>query len=134
MSGATGKAKGIGLYHAVFAHEGFEEAATALFELVRSAQQREPGKGRILYLDIDGHRDDQGRFDPDMLELQTAFIEGFLMPFLAEARLPGGVHLVNRAPQRDDVPDTLEVRPAGQAGLAHELHATSKSNPVRPIA
>ena len=100
MSGATGKAKGIGLYH-------------ALFELVRSALQREPGKGRILYLDIDGHRDDQGRFDPDMLELQSAFIEGFLIPFLAEARLPGDVHLVNRTAQRDDVPDKLEIRPAG---------------------
>jgi hypothetical protein len=47
-----------------------------------------------------------------MLELQTAFVQGFLMPYLAEARLPGGVHLVNRAPQRDDVPDTLEIKPA----------------------
>jgi hypothetical protein len=112
MTRAAGKEKGIALYHAVYAHEGFEETATVLFELVRTVQQKMPGKRRILYLGIDGHRDDQGRYDPDMLELQTAFVQGFLMPYLAEARVPGGVHLVNRAPQRDDVPDTLEIKPA----------------------
>jgi hypothetical protein len=112
MGKAVGKAKGVGLYHVVLVHEGFEEAATALLELVRSAQRREPGKRRLLFLDIDGHRDRQGRYDRDMHELQTAFMTEFLMPFLAEAHLPGGVHVVNPARQRDDVPDTLEIKPA----------------------
>ncbi len=112
MSEATSKAKGIALYHVVLAHEGFEEAATALLDLVRSAQRREPGKRRLLFLDIDGHRDRQGRYDRDMHELQTAFTTECLMPFLAEAHLPSGMHVVNPAPQRDDVPDTLEIKPA----------------------
>ena len=35
--------KSIGLYHVVYPHEGFDEAATALFELVRGTEQRSPG-------------------------------------------------------------------------------------------
>jgi hypothetical protein len=54
MTRAAGKEKGIALYHAVYAHEGFEETATILSELVRNVQQKMPGKRRILYLDIDG--------------------------------------------------------------------------------
>jgi hypothetical protein len=131
MSGAAGKAKGIGLYHAVLAHEAFQEAATALFELVRTAQQREPSKRRILFLDIDGHCDDQGRYHPDMLELQTASVEGFLMPFLAEARLPGDVHLVNRTAQRDDVPTSSRF---GQLDLVDELHANIEVEPQSDFA
>jgi len=34
--------------------------------LVYVAEKKEPGKPRILYLDIDGHRNAQGRFDADM--------------------------------------------------------------------
>jgi hypothetical protein len=105
-------AKAIGLYHAVYSNEGFNEAATALFDLVREAEQRSPGQRRILYLDIDGHRNDKGGYDLDMHELQTHFVVEFLMPFLAEVHLPIGLHVVNPEPQRDDVPDTLEIKPA----------------------
>lgn len=34
--------------------------------LVYAAEKKEPGKPRTLYLDIDGHRNAQGRFDADM--------------------------------------------------------------------
>jgi hypothetical protein len=105
--------KAIGLYHAVYPNEEFDEAATALFELVREAEQRSPGQRRILYLDIDGHRNDKGGYDPDMHELQTHFILEFLMPFLAEAHLPIGLRVANPEPQRDDIPNMLEIRPAG---------------------
>ena len=37
-----------------------------LVSLVYAAEKKEPGKPRTLYLDIDGHRNAQGRFDADM--------------------------------------------------------------------
>jgi hypothetical protein len=105
--------KAIGLYHVVYANEGFDEAAKALVELVRGAEQRSPGQHRILYLDIDGHRNDNGGYDLDMYELQSHFIVEFLMPFLAEVHLPIGLHATNPEPQRNDVPDMLEIKSAG---------------------
>jgi hypothetical protein len=105
--------KAIGLYHAVYPNEGFNEAATALFELVRGAEQRSPGRRRVLCLDIDGHRNDKGGYDLEMYELQTHFVVDFLMPFLAESYLPIGLHIANPKSQRDDIPDMLEIRPAG---------------------
>ncbi len=59
----------IGLYHVVYPHERFDEAATTLFELVRGAEERSPGQRRVLYLDIDGHRNAEGGYDLDMYEL-----------------------------------------------------------------
>jgi hypothetical protein len=47
-----------------------------------------------------------------MHELQTHFVVEFLMPFLAEVHLPIGLHVVNPEPQRDDIPDMLEIKPA----------------------
>ena len=58
---------GIGIYHRVYAEESFEDAAARLLELVNEAQKKFPGKHRILYLDIDGHRRKNGTFDADML-------------------------------------------------------------------
>jgi hypothetical protein len=104
--------KPIGLYHVVYPHEGFNEAATALFEVVRGAEQRSPGQRRVLYLDIDGHRNDEGGYDLDMYELQTHFVVDFLMPFLTESHLPIGLHIANPKPH-NDVPDMPEIRPAG---------------------
>lgn len=46
--------------------ENFEKAAKDLVSLVYAAEKKEPGKPRTLYLDIDGHRNAQGRFDADM--------------------------------------------------------------------
>jgi hypothetical protein len=67
----------------------------------------------ILYLDIDGHRSNNDGYDRDMHELQAHFIMRFLMPFLAEAHLPIGLHIANPDRQRDDIPGTLEIKPAG---------------------
>lgn len=85
-----------------------------LVELCSSeAEQRSSGQRRILYLDIDGHRNDKGGYDPDMHELQTHFILEFLMPFLAVSHLPIGLRVANPEPQRDDIPNMLEIRAAG---------------------
>ena len=57
---------GVALYHRVLRRENFEKAAKDLVSLVYAAEKKDPGKPRILYLDIDGHRNAQGRFDADM--------------------------------------------------------------------
>ena len=51
---------GVALYHRVM------RWAKDLVSLVYAAEKKEPGKPRTLYLDIDGHRNAQGRFDADM--------------------------------------------------------------------
>jgi hypothetical protein len=102
------------MYHRVYENESFEDAAQALFKILRTAQKSLPGKKRILFLHIDGHRNSAGGFDRDMLELQKEFLMGHLMPFLSEASVPlmQGKRIVNTKPQRNDVPEELRIRPA----------------------
>jgi hypothetical protein len=50
------KSKAVAIYHLVFSHEDFETAANHLFELVKNAQKQCPNQNRILFLDIEGHR------------------------------------------------------------------------------
>ena len=107
--GKSGNATAI--YHVVYAHETFEQTADTLIDLVRKAQQAHPGTPRWLYLDIEGHRNEQGGFDPDMLELQKEFLAGFLMPFLTKASCPL-IQLQNPKSQRNDVPEALKILPA----------------------
>lgn len=99
---------GVALYHRVLRRENFEKAAKDLVSLVYAAEKKEPGKPRTLYLDIDGHRNAQGEFDADMLELQEEFGLRFLLPFLTEVHFPL-ISARNKNPQRNDVPDRLEI-------------------------
>jgi hypothetical protein len=97
------------LYHVVYQHEGFEHAAQAIFKLVQMAQEHRPNQKRGLYLDIEGHRNDQGGFDSDMLELQKDFLLGFLSPFLSEIRCPL-FHATNPHEQDNDIPPMLIIQ------------------------
>ena len=99
---------GVALYHRVLRRENFEKAAKDLVSLVYAAEKKEPGKPRTLYLDIDGHRNAQGEFDADMLELQEEFGLRFLLPFLTEVHFPL-ISAMNKNPQRNDVPEQLEI-------------------------
>lgn len=81
----------IAIYHRVMRREGFEETARILLHLVRDARDKAPDKPRVLYLDIDGHRNEAGGFDGEMFELQQEFVLGFLMPFLKEVHMPLGI-------------------------------------------
>jgi len=69
--------RGVAIYHIVYAHEGFNQSAQSLFKIVKMAEQQQPGKKRILCLDIEGHRDPDGYFDADMYELQDSFCWDF---------------------------------------------------------
>jgi hypothetical protein len=99
------------IYHRVYSKEGFEEAAQTLFRLVRQAQKTSPGAERVLYLDIDGHRNKAGGFDHDMFELQQHFILGFLMQFLTEVKMPlaAGARRQDGSAQSEDIPEMLNI-------------------------
>jgi hypothetical protein len=103
------------LYHVVYEHEGFEKSAQILFKLVQRAQELQPNRKRMLVLDIDGHRNGQGGFDADMLELQKDFLAGFLARFLAEVRCPL-FHARNPNDQDNDIPETLIIQGEADSG------------------
>lgn len=96
----------IAIYHRVMRREGFEETARILLHLVRDARDKAPDKPRVLYLDIDGHRNEAGGFDGEMFELQQEFVLGFLMPFLKEVHMPLA-SASNPREQSNEVPDEL---------------------------
>jgi len=65
--------RAVAIYHLVYEHEGFEDTAQILFNLVKQTQQKHPEKKRNLYLDIEGHIDDDGVFDTTCLNCKTSF-------------------------------------------------------------
>ena len=95
--------------HVVYAHEGFEESAQILFKLIQEAQQKRPGMKRKLYLDIEGHRNSEGRFDTDMSELQQEFLMGFLSAFLSEIHAPL-MSTTNQNVQENDILPELVIQ------------------------
>lgn len=103
----------VAFYHIISRDEGFDKSAQALFQLVQGAQKRYPGKKRKLFLDIEGHRDRQGGFDADMIELQQEFLLGFLGRFLSEIHCPL-ISVTKPKGQEDDIPPALVIREAGQ--------------------
>jgi hypothetical protein len=103
--------KKVALYHCISPREGFEESAQALFHLIQNAQETAPGVERVLFLDIEGHRNAKGAFDADMFELQQNFIPSVLMPFLSEVHMPlAQVRRPDGSPQSNDVPPELIIR------------------------
>ena len=101
--------EGIAIYHVVYKDEDFEKSACILMDLIAEAQKTAPGKKRILFLDIDGHRNSDGVFDRDMFELQSKYILSFLAPYLSEIYLPLG-HMKNNNLQNNDVPDKVLIQ------------------------
>jgi len=76
------------IYHVVYPDEDFNDAAKALMELTKNAQDNAPNKRRILYLDIEGHRLENGAFDRDMWELQYNFITKHLSHYYTLINMP----------------------------------------------
>ncbi len=110
------KDRGIAIYHFVFKNENFEKSAQIIFDLVRKAQENSPNQKRILYLDIEGHKNKKGGFDNGMFELQRHFILGFLMPYLSEVHMPLLV-VKNTKIQRNDLPDELKISDKKQMNI-----------------
>ncbi|WP_019066063.1 HNH endonuclease [Streptomyces hokutonensis] len=107
--GADATPKGIALYHDMRVEEDFTKCATRLFTVLKTAAGTSPGAPRHLYLDIQGHRNAAGGYDADALEIIRDFLLGFLGPYLTEISTPL-YHVRNPEPQREDVPDVLNIR------------------------
>ena len=101
------KAKPGAIYHIVRENEGFEKTAHMLYELIKWFQDNYPGKERVLILDIEGHINDEGGFDDEMLELQRYFVMRFLSQFLSEVRMPLISYKTRQ--QSNDIPPELII-------------------------
>jgi hypothetical protein len=99
--------RGIAIYHEMRADEDFETTADILFQLVRDAAEKFPGKPRYLYLDIEGHRNDAGGYDNDAFELFTSFLIGYLGQYLTRIPTIGGY--ATNPDQREDIPEHLII-------------------------
>jgi hypothetical protein len=108
----------VSIYHIVAPDDDFEAAAQDVFALLKDAQDRFPDWPRVLYLDINGHVDEQGRFSDEMLELQQEFLIAALGRFFTALALPI-VAVVNPDKQANDVPDSLRLQ-APDAELPEE--------------
>ena len=100
----------VSLYHVVPAGSTFEETTQEMFAMLKEAQERFPDWPRVFYLDIQGHLDEQGRFEDDFVELQQEFLFSVLAPFLTGLETPLTGPLINPEPQRNDLPDKLALR------------------------
>ncbi len=96
------------IYHVIRKKEGFEKSANILYMLVKKAQEKCPNGKRMIYLDIEGHRNKKGGFDHDMFELQKHFILDFLMKYISEVSMPLG-RFINEKEQINDLPDKLNI-------------------------
>ena len=94
--------------HRVLAHEDFDQTAHKLLKLLNNAQRKFPGAKRSLFLEIDGHRNSNGGFDDEMLELQSKFMQEFLLQFLTRAVTPLA-EFGNPDPQNDRIPEELHL-------------------------
>lgn len=106
----------VAIYHRVMRRENFETAAKDLIGLLAEAQKTQPDRPRKLYLDIDGHRNEAGGFDADMLELQKEFGIEFLLQYFTEVHFPLGT-IANQGEQNNDVPDHFEIFHAAENGV-----------------
>ena len=63
---------------------------------------------RVLFVDIDGHKNPAGGYNHDMLELQKDFGVGFLGQFFTEVHFPL-IDFENPNPQCNDIPHELAI-------------------------
>jgi hypothetical protein len=121
----------VAIYHEMRAEEGFDDTAEMIFQLVRDCAATHPGKSRLLFLDVAGHRNQAGGFDQDAYELIVHFVTGFLMQWLTEAGTPFGIF--RNANQREDVPDALDILPGGDSTEREETlrkNAKAMGSPI----
>jgi len=100
----------VGIYHIIQPEDTFDQAAQAVFSLVKQAQTEFPDWPRTLYIDILGHLDEHGRFDEAFVEFQQEFLFSTWAHFVAALETPLTGPLVNPNPQRNDVPDSLAIQ------------------------
>lgn len=109
LAGSGTGAGQVNLYHVMRADEKFEKTAEMLFAIIREAVRTHPGRPRVLFLDIEGHRPSRkAGFDHDSFEIVSSFVLGFLSPWLTEINTPL-IRAKTVRPQSDDLPDRIHI-------------------------
>lgn len=65
-----------------------DSVAPRIMELIVNAQEKCPNQDRYLFLEIEGHRNANGGFDKDMMELQTHFLLGVIAEYVKGIKTP----------------------------------------------
>lgn len=100
--------KTIALYYVVKEEITFEVATQEIMQLLIESSKQSPLQARILYIDIEGHINFEGKYDHDVQELQREFITNFLLDFFTEIHTPLTSYK-NTKLQRNDIPDELKI-------------------------
>ncbi|MEU1375568.1 HNH endonuclease signature motif containing protein [Streptomyces triculaminicus] len=101
-------AKPIGLYHDMAVYENFERCAPRIFQVIHKAQKESPGTPRILYLDVQGHRNSENDYDRDAWELMYHLLPNVALPYLTELHTPL-YSMKNPRRQDNQVPEEMRV-------------------------
>ncbi len=99
----------VSLFHIVGSDDTFENAVSAVFGLLKRAQDEYPEWPRIFYVEITGHEGTREGFDDEFFEFQQEFWFSTMAHFVTAFELPMTGGLVNPNPQRDDLPDELVI-------------------------
>jgi hypothetical protein len=102
------KGKPIALYHDMAVYENFERCAPRIFAVIHKAQEMKPNTPRILYFDVQGHRNSQNGYDRDSWEMIRHFLPEIALPYLTELHTP---MYSAKNPQRQDneVPAEMQI-------------------------
>jgi 5-methylcytosine-specific restriction endonuclease McrA len=127
------KQPGLAIYHTMVIEENFERCAHRLHEMIKGAQRMAPGAPRILYLDVDGHRNEQDGFDRDAFEIIRHFVPDFLFPYLTEYHSPYR-DAINFKGQRNDIPAELIISSPPDEALSYDVQIlTPRGRDAHPI-
>ena len=99
----------VSIYQVIGAEQSFEDAARSAFDLLLDAQARYPDWPRVFYLEVNGHAGEQSGFDADLFEFQQEFWFSTIAHFVSAFETPMLGGLVNPNPQRNDIPDGLQI-------------------------
>ena len=105
----------VAIRHIVHAEDTFEQAAAAIFNYLKKAQDDFPDWARVFYLDIEGHSGEYAGFDEHFYEFQQEFFFSTMAPFLTGFDMPLTGPLVNPETQRNDLPHELVVKMPGSS-------------------
>ncbi|WP_237532731.1 hypothetical protein [Streptomyces sp. SID8352] len=102
------KVKPLALYHDMAVYENFERCAPRIFAVIHKAQEVKPDAPRILYFDVQGHRNSQNGYDRDSWEMVRHFLPEIALPYLTELHTP---MYIAKNPRRQDnkVPADMQI-------------------------
>ena len=100
--------KVVKICHTIMENDSIKSAAKDLLKLLSNTQKQKPNKPRILYININGHRNKAGGYDQEMYKLQMEYGRKFLIQFFEEIHFPL-YSMKNVSYQNNDIPEKLKL-------------------------